>query len=42
MTTTTIAKTSLKKKIYAGSKFIDVIPCRLICQMLVGFSGVEF
>lgn len=42
MTTTTIAKTSLKKKIYAGSKFIDVIPCRLICQMLVGFSGDEF
>lgn len=35
-------KTSLKKKIYARFKFIAVIPRRLICQMLVGFSGDEF
>lgn len=35
-------KTSLKKKIYARLKFIAVIPGRLICQMLVGFSGDDF
>ena len=42
MTTKTVAQTSIRKNIYAGSKFIAVIPCRLICQMLVGFSGDEF
>ena len=28
--------------IQAVSKFIALIPCRSICQMMVNFSGVEF
>ena len=41
MMTTTAVKTSLKK-IHAVSKFIALTSRRLMCQMLVNFSGDEF
>ena len=40
--TRTVAKTFLKKWIHADSKFVALIPCRSICQMLVGFSTLVF
>ena len=36
------SKTSLKNRIHAASKFIALIPSRLIRQMLTNFFGVEF
>ena len=39
---TTAVKMSLKKLIHAVSKFIALTSRRLICQMLVNFSGDEF
>ena len=41
-TRATATKTSLKNRIHAASKFIVLIPSRLICQMLTNFFGVEF
>ena len=41
-TTTTATKTSLKNRIRAASKFISLIPSRLIRQMLINFCGVKF
>ena len=40
-TTATATKMSLKNRIHAASKFIALIPSRLIRQMLANFFGVE-
>ena len=34
-------KTSLKKRIHAVSKFIDLIQFHVICQMLANFPGLN-
>ena len=39
--TATATKMSLKNRIHAASKFIALIPSRLIRQMLANFFGVE-
>ena len=41
-TATAAKKTSLKKRSRAASKFIALIPTRLIRLMLTNFFGVEF
>ena len=40
--TTNFVKTSLKKWIHAVWKYIPLILCHSVYQMLVNFSGVDF